>query len=135
MTSILKTTVLSAVLGVAALAGATAAKAEGMYFTLGGGDSRVGIQIGEGGPQRVNDWRGGDRRWDRDGDRRWDRDGDRRWDRACTPDRALDKAERMGLRRARIVDVDRRTIDVVGRQFGERVLVTFARAPHCPVIR
>ena len=41
----------------------------------------------------------------------------------------------MGLRRARVVDVDRRTITVAGRQYGDRVAVTFARAPRCPIMR
>ena len=60
---------------------------------------------------------------------------DRRYGRACTPNRALNKAERLGLRRAHVVDVDRRTIKVAGRKYGERVRITFARAPNCPVIR
>lgn len=53
----------------------------------------------------------------------------------CTPERALRKAERMGIRRARVVDVDRRTIDVRGRdRYGERVYVTFGRRDRsCPV--
>ena len=55
--------------------------------------------------------------------------------RECTPNRAVDKAERLGLRRARVVDVDRRTIDVMGRRYGDRVVLTFARVPGCPVIR
>ena len=74
--------------------------------------------------------------------RRYDRydyrDGyryDRRYDRACTPNRALNKAERLGLRRAYVVDVDRRTIKVAGRKYGERVRITFARTPNCPVVR
>jgi hypothetical protein len=95
------------------------------------------FQLGPDGPQlllRDNDCNprrercGGDR-WDRDG-----RDGDR-WDRErwsarrqCTAGRALDKAERMGIRRARIDDIGRRTIDVRGRtRDGERVIVTFDR--------
>ncbi len=40
----------------------------------------------------------------------------------------------MGVRRARIADVSRRTITVVGRSHGDRAVVTFARAPRCPVI-
>ena len=48
---------------------------------------------------------------------------------------ALNKAERMGIRRARIVDVDRRTIEVRGRaRDGERVYVTFSRQRGCPVL-
>ncbi|MBN9073269.1 MAG: hypothetical protein J0H34_17075, partial [Rhizobiales bacterium] len=60
-------------------------------------------------------------------DCRMDRDrdfGER--ERGCTPERALWKAERMGIRRARVVDMDRRTIDVRGRdRRGDRVIVTF----------
>lgn len=68
-------------------------------------------------------------------ERRDDRYG-RRDDRGCTPDRALDKADRMGIRRARIADVGRRTIDVVGRsRNGNRVIVTFDRRDRrCGVI-
>jgi hypothetical protein len=54
--------------------------------------------------------------------------------RGCTEDRALDKAERMGIRRARIVDAGRRTIEVRGRsRDGERVYLTFGRERGCPV--
>lgn len=54
----------------------------------------------------------------------------------CTPGRAMDKAERMGLRRVRVADVSRRTIEVQGRKRnGERVYVTFSRqSRHCAVI-
>lgn len=59
----------------------------------------------------------------------------RRSERGCTPDRALRKADRMGIRRARIVDVGRRTIDVAGRdRRGYRVVVEFGRRDRsCPV--
>lgn len=129
MFSTLKTATLAAVVGVTAFTGmAAAAKADGLYLNFGGGEPRVGVYVGDGSPRHVG-------RWERD---RWDR-GDRwdRWGRGreCTPGRALDKAERMGIRRARVVDVDRRSIDVAGRKFGNRVVVTFARAPYCPVVR
>ena len=51
----------------------------------------------------------------------------------CTPGRALDKAERMGLRRARVVDVGRHTIRVAGRKYNQRVVVVFGRDRNCPV--
>jgi hypothetical protein len=73
----------------------------------------------------------------RRGDRRDGRRDARREDRPrfCTEDRALDKAERMGIRRARIDSVGRRSIDVRGRdRRGERVEISFGRAPNCPVI-
>lgn len=67
-----------------------------------------------------------------------DRRGDDRWSsrRECSPERALDKAERMGVRRARVDNVGRRTIDVRGRdRRGDRVVVTFDRRDgRCPVI-
>ena len=53
----------------------------------------------------------------------------------CSERRALRKAERMGIRRARIADVGRRTIDVRGRdRYGERIYVTFGRHPSCPIL-
>ncbi|MEP9386935.1 hypothetical protein [Mesorhizobium sp. KR9-304] len=53
----------------------------------------------------------------------------------CSEGRALRKAERMGIRRARIADVGRRTIDVRGRdRYGDRIHVTFGRQPSCPVL-
>lgn len=59
----------------------------------------------------------------------------RRERRGCSEGRALDKAERMGLRRARVVDAGRRTIEVSGRnRYGERTYVTFSREWGCPVI-
>jgi hypothetical protein len=55
--------------------------------------------------------------------------------RQCTEDRALNKAERMGMRRARIEDVSRRTIEVRGRdRHGDRIRLTFGRQPNCPVL-
>ncbi|UVK47418.1 hypothetical protein BPNPMPFG_003191 [Mesorhizobium sp. AR07] len=68
-----------------------------------------------------------------DGARRDDR-RDRRQSRGCTEDRALDKADRMGIRRARIESVGRREITVLGRQDGDRVRVTFGTERGCPVL-
>ena len=54
--------------------------------------------------------------------------------RGCSEDRALDKAERMGIRRARVVSAGRRTIEVRGRaRGGDRVSVVFGRERGCPV--
>jgi hypothetical protein len=88
------------------------------------------LELGQDGPRlRLRD--------DCDSDREDCRDRrDRGWERRqCTPERALDKAERMGLRRARIVDVGRRTIEVRGRNWdGDRVSVRFGRWDRrCPV--
>ena len=113
-----KTAVLSAMLGLGGIAAVPAeGQAQGLYLDFGNGGypgPRGGIYFGDSG-------------------RGWERPH-RHWDRRCTPERALRKAERLGVRRARVVDVDRRTISVRGRQYGERVWLTFARAPHCPVI-
>ncbi|TGQ35831.1 hypothetical protein EN859_022790 [Mesorhizobium sp. M00.F.Ca.ET.216.01.1.1] len=56
--------------------------------------------------------------------------------RECSPERALDKAERMGVRRARIDGIGRRTIDVRGRDLdGDRIVITFDRRDRrCPVL-
>lgn len=117
----LKTAALSALIGLGAIAAIPAtAQADNIYLNYGNGQSGFGVQIGDYG--RV-DYRRNDRRWD-----------DRRY-RECTPNRALDKAERNGVRRARVVNVNRRTITVAGRKWGERVQMTFARAPNCPVVR
>jgi hypothetical protein len=97
----------------------------GLIATASAQDLR--IELGQGGV-RV------DRDRDRDRDRR-DRDWDRRdRDRGCSEGRALDKAERMGLRRVRIDRVGRRTIEVTGRdRRGDRRSVTFGRERGCPV--
>jgi hypothetical protein len=68
-------------------------------------------------------------------------DRDRGWDRrhhgrpGCSPWRAEDKASRMGLRRARVVDVSRRAVVVVGRDRHGRDRIVFANERGCPVIR
>ncbi len=117
----LKTAALSALIGLGTLAAIPAtAQAEGLYLNYGSGHHSgvgIGVQIGD---------------YDRD---YRDYRRDRRHFRGCTPNRALNKAERLGLRRAHVVDVARRTIKVSGRKYGERVRITFARAPNCPVIR
>jgi hypothetical protein len=117
----LKTAGLSALIALGTLAAipATSAQAEGLYLNLGNGEARFGVYVGD-----------NDRRVHRRD--RWDR---RHVRRQCTANRALNKAERMGIRRARVVDVDRRSITVRGRKWGDRVTVDFGRAPNCPVIR
>lgn len=75
-----------------------------------------------------SDWR-----HDRRDDRRDDRHGDSR--RACSPERAMEKAWKMGINRPRVANVNRNTIAVRGFQRGHTVRVLFARAPNCPVIR
>lgn len=122
MAHFLKTAALSALIGLGVLSAAPAFAQSGVYLGLGGGHHgpSVGLWFGDDG----HSYRG-DRRWD---DRRWEHR------RGCSAERALNKAERMGIRRARIVDIDRNSIDIRGRKYGERVRVSFARAPGCPLI-
>lgn len=90
----------------------------------------VRIQLGQSGHVKVDDR---DRRDHRRDDPRDDRRG-RHDDRGCTEGRALDKADRLGLRRARVVDAGRRTIEVQGRdRRGDRRTITFGRERGCPV--
>lgn len=112
-----KALALSAFVGLGALAAVPAtAQAEGIYLNFGNGEPRFGVYDGD---RDHRDWR-------RD---RWDRER-----RGCSPEWALNKAERMGIWRARIVDVNRRVIRVAGRQDGERTMVVFGRERGCPVL-
>jgi len=55
--------------------------------------------------------------------------------RGCSPDDALDKAERMGIDRVRVVAVGNSTIRVRGRdEYGERITIVFGRERGCPVL-
>lgn len=116
MFNAIKTATLSALVGLGTLA-AVPAHADSLYLGFGNNnDPRFGVYAGDDGYRHRRD------------DRRDD------WRRGCSPDRALDKAERMGLYRARIVDVNRQTVKVVGRQRGDRVVIVFANERGCPVI-
>lgn len=133
MLKFFKTAALSLALGLGALGAAPAMADSGVYLGLGGGyhgGPSVGVWLGDSG----HSYRRGDRydRWD--DDRRGDRWDDRRAY-GCDPGQALNKASRMGIRRARVEDVGRRSISVAGRSRGDYVSVRFARAPGCPVIR
>ena len=115
----LKTLTLSAMIGLGGIAAMpAAAQADGLYLNLGDNDAGFGIYVGE--RERVH--------------RRWDRHSFRD-ERRCTPRRALDKAERIGLRRVAIRDVTRNRIVVTGRDRGDWVSVTFGRGRNCPIIR
>jgi len=123
MFSKLKTAALSAMIGFATLAASPAgAQAEGLYLNYGAGHNGFGLGVQVGDYDRA-DYRG-----------RYHHD-DRRGGWGCTPWRAVDKAERYGVRRARVVDVNRRTITVAGRKWGDHVRMTFGRAPSCPIVR
>ena len=124
MLNTLKSTILSFAIGLGSIAAApTVASAEGVYFGLGiGDDDGLEVQVQDGYSERRHGRRYQERRYQNEY-------------RRCSPERAVEKARRMGLHRARVVDVDRRAITVSGRaDFGDRVLVRFGRAPNCPVI-
>ncbi|RUV66638.1 MAG: hypothetical protein EOR30_15145 [Mesorhizobium sp.] len=118
MFNAIKTAALSALIGLGTLAAIPAtAQADSIYLGFGNNDDpRVGVYTGD------DDYFYRERRRERD------------WRRSCSPNRALYKAERMGLRRARIIDVSRRTVKVAGRQYGDRVVIVFANERGCPVI-
>ncbi|WP_027146014.1 hypothetical protein [Mesorhizobium sp. WSM3626] len=127
MYTTIKTAALSALVGLGTLA-AIPAYADSLYLGFGNNnDPRFGVYTGDddGYRHRRDERRDDERRDD------WRHDD---WRRGCSPDRALDKAERMGLHRARIVDVNRRVVKVMGRQYGDRIVVVFANERGCPVI-
>ena len=124
----LKTAVIAGLIGLTSLA-AVPAKADDVYLGFGdrSSDTRFGVYVGD---NDRNYYPGSRRDWRRD---EWRRDM-YRGRVGCSPERALDKASAMGIRRARIAFVGERRIAVVGRQYGDRVRVTFARQRGCPII-
>lgn len=124
MLNTIRTLALSALVGFGALAAApVAAQADGIYLNLGGpNDARFGVYAGN----RYD----GERYVRRDRERDWRPD----WRRACSPNRALDKAARMGLRRASIANVNRRVVRVSGFKYGTRVTVMFGNERGCPLL-
>lgn len=109
------------------------AVAQGFELEIGPGGSQLRLRDGECDP-RYERCRGDDWRDDDDDDWR-DREWRRERRRFCTEERALYKAERMGIRRARIVSAGRRVIEIRGRdRFGERVFIAFGRDRSCPVL-
>jgi hypothetical protein len=114
-TSTLKTAALSLLIGFGALSAMpAAANASGIYFEFGNG------------PRAEHGFRP-------DGHRRHYRDHGWRRD-FCSPRRAVHKARRMGLHRARVARVGHRRSVVRGHRHGYRARIVFARAPRCPVI-
>ncbi len=83
-----------------------------------GPDVQYGIYVQDG-------YRHGGHGWGRPG-----RDRDR-----CAPWLAEEKASRMGIRRARVVDVSPRRVVVAGFDRYGRDRVVFANVRGCPVIR
>ena len=117
MFNVLKTAAIAGLISLCALVAAAPAQADALYLKFGdGGHARFGVHIGDGLHYR-----------------RYYRD-EFRHERRCTPERALQKARRIGVNRARIDFVSRRAIGIVGRSRGERVYLTFARSPRCPII-
>lgn len=115
----IRTAALSAVIGLGTLAAVPAtAQADSFYF----GITPNGPSFGFYG----------------DSSRRWDRDRRhhhrRHYRRDCTTWQAVHKAERMGVHRAHVRAENRRVIRVAGRKHGQRVAITFAKAPRCPVV-
>lgn len=124
MFSKLKTAALSAMIGFATLTAIPAgAQADGLYLNYGSGHHGADFGVQVEGYDRA-DYRG-----------RHTYHDERRGGWGCTPYRAVDKAERYGLRRARVIDVSRRSITVAGKKWGRHVVLSFGRAPSCPIIR
>ncbi len=67
-------------------------------------------------------------------DRGWNGPRHHRRD-VCSPRLAEDKASRMGLRRAQVVDINRRVVVVSGFDRRGRDRVVFANERGCPLIR
>jgi len=105
---------LAALVGISGFA-AVPASAQGLRREFGNrGDSRFGIYSGDDG------YNPSERRYAL-------RSG-------CSPDRALDKADRMGLDDARIARVTPRRIVVLGYEDGDQTRISFGRSRGCPVL-
>ena len=118
---IIKTVLAAAVTATAAIAPLATASASD--------DLRIQVQFFDGRRDEAPRW---DRGPDRDRGRDWGRDRDR--DRGCAPWMAEEKASRMGLRRAQVVDVNRRVVVVNGYDRGGPNRIIFANERGCPVI-
>jgi hypothetical protein len=117
MFSTIRNATLSALVGLGALAALPAtAQAESIYFGFGGGHNRPGVEFFVGGNGHAY------------------RPGRHHVRRDCTPRRAVNKASRMGLRNVYVRNNNPNRIRVEGRKRGERIRITFAKAPGCPVI-
>ena len=129
MTSILKKTILAAVLGLGALTAAVPASAAGLSVTI----DNVGYRNGF---LQVQDYDGGwDNGWNGDRRGRDRRHGD--WGRRgrCSPDLAIAKARDFGMRRARIVDMSPRRVVVEGFRRGDYSRMVFINDRGCPIWR
>ncbi|GAB5505119.1 MAG: hypothetical protein JJ969_02960 [Rhizobiaceae bacterium] len=118
----IRTAALSALIGLGALSAAPAtAQADSFYF----GITPHGPTFGFYGDSSRRHWHH---------NRHYKRDQRRYHRRDCNPRRALRKADRMGINRARVRSENRHVIRVAGRKYRQRVVVTFAKAPRCPVV-
>lgn len=131
MLNSIKTAALAATIALAGLAYAAPASARDVEFLIGPDGVRVRTsdycERYRDDPRCRGYW--ADRRGDG-----WDGGWKRRRPRGCSAEDALDTARDMGLRRARIVDEDRRTVGIAGMSRRGRVLYTFSKAPGCRVI-
>jgi len=118
MLKMIRTAVLSAVIGLGGIAAIPAtAQADGLYINFGGNGPGYATSVQYRGHDRHHGWH-----------------RDHRRPAACTAGRAINKAERMGIRRARVVDANRRVVKVAGRKYNQRVMVTFANQRGCPIL-
>lgn len=135
MLKILRNLTLSALVGlgtIAAIPAAAEAASGSVYLGFGSGQNQgINFRFDDRGRHH---YRGERHRSERHHSER--RGHGSRYMRECSPREALGKASRMGLRRARIVDVNRRTIRVAGRSNGHRpATFIFGKAPSCPILR
>lgn len=128
MLKMIRTAALSALVGLGGIAAMpAAAQADGLYINFGGNGSGYATHINHRNNDRDHDWR-------RNKDRNHDWRRDNRRPQACNARAAVNKAERMGVRRARVVDANRRAVKVAGRKFNRPVMVTFANQRGCPIL-
>jgi hypothetical protein len=114
MLKFIKASAVCAVLGIATLAGAPA-QADALYVGTGHNGLHVLVRDNHG--------------------PRWQGNGHYRPVRACTTERALEKARRMGVRRAHVAYQNRSVIGVKGHDRRGRIALTFGRSASCPLIR
>lgn len=122
MNRIIKSAVLALSIAAAGFSiSAPAASAAGFELQLGTNGVTIRDNNGRHDDRnRHNDWNNGRRHQMND---------------VCAPQRAMNKAERMGVHRVRLADSNRRTVTVRGVKHGHRVNVVFANTSSCPVLR
>lgn len=120
----IRTIALSTMLGLGAIAGAsavTATPAEAGSLSIGGKHGHVEVRFGH------------DRHY---GHGRHHGGWDNGWRRGyCSPHRAVRKARRIGMHRAHVRFANHRVVAVSGRIWGHHRTLLFANQRHCPRIR